>query len=125
PARNAAASSITASHAVAAKLGPAGRDLAALADASFVHAMHLTTLISAAITLLGALVVMRWMPGRAVAGATRQAPPGRQVMPGDGSASETVPVNRAVPANGAAVLVSEAAPSGEVAAEGPGGPMAM
>jgi hypothetical protein len=125
PARNAATSSITASHAVAAKLGPAGRDLAALADASFVHAMHLTTLISAAITLLGALVVMRWMPGRAVAGATRQAPPGRQVMAGDGSASEAVPVNGAVPANGAAVLVTEAAPGGEVAAEGPGGPVAM
>src|SRR6266581_1756145 len=90
-ARNAATSSITASHAVAAKLGPAGRDLAAFADASFVHAMHLTTLISAAITLLGALVVMRWMPGRAVAGATRQPPPGRQATAGDGSASEAVP----------------------------------
>ena len=43
----------------------------------------------------------------------------------DGSAGEAVPVNGAVPANGAAVLVSEAAPGGEVAAEGPGGPMAM
>ena len=75
-ARNAATSSITASQAVAAKLGPAGRDLAAFADAAFVHAMHLTTLISAAITLLGALVVMRWMPGRAAAGAARQAPAG-------------------------------------------------
>jgi EmrB/QacA subfamily drug resistance transporter len=72
PARNAATSSITASQAVAARLGPAGRDLAAFADRSFVHAMHLTTLISAAITLLGAVVVMRWMPGRAAAG--RQAP---------------------------------------------------
>ena len=80
---------------MAAKLGPAGRDLATFADASFVHAMHLTTLISAAITLLGALVVMRWMPGRAVAGAARQAPPGRQAMAGDGSASEAVPVNGA------------------------------
>jgi len=65
--RSAATSSITASHAVAARLGPAGRELARLADTSFVHAMHLTTLISAAITLLGALVVMRWMPGRAAA----------------------------------------------------------
>ena len=73
PVQNAATSSITASQAVAAKLGPAGRDLSAFADASFVHAMHLTTLISAAITLLGALVVMRWMPGRAAAGAARPA----------------------------------------------------
>jgi EmrB/QacA subfamily drug resistance transporter len=73
-ARNAATSSITASQAVAARLGPAGRDLSRFADTSFVHAMHLTTLISAAITLLGAVVVMRWMPGRAAAGSARQAP---------------------------------------------------
>jgi hypothetical protein len=90
-ARNAATSSITASHAVAAKLGPAGRDLAAFADTSFVHAMHLTTLISAAITLLGALVVIRWMPGRAVAGAARQAPAA--------GASAAAPASQAVPAN--------------------------
>jgi EmrB/QacA subfamily drug resistance transporter len=66
-ARGAAAGSITATHAVAGRLGagsPAGRDLAAFADAAFVHAMHITTLISAAITLLGVLVVMIWMPGR-------------------------------------------------------------
>jgi Na+/melibiose symporter-like transporter len=73
-ARNAATSSITASQAVAAKLGPAGRELSRFADTSFVHAMHLTTLISAAITLLGAIVVMRWMPGRAAAGAAAPAP---------------------------------------------------
>jgi len=72
-ARNAATSSITASQAVAARLGPAGRELSRFADTSFVHAMHLTTLISAAITLLGAVVVMRWMPGRAAAGAPRHA----------------------------------------------------
>ena len=43
---------------------PAGRDLAAFADTAFVHAMHITTLISAVITLLGVLVVVIWMPGR-------------------------------------------------------------
>ncbi len=75
-ARNAAAGSITASQAVAARLGPAGRELARLADASFVHAMHITTLISAAITLLGALIVMRWMPGRAAARARAAAEAG-------------------------------------------------
>jgi len=32
-----------------------------------VHAMHVTTAISAVITLLGALVVLIWMPGRAAA----------------------------------------------------------
>jgi EmrB/QacA subfamily drug resistance transporter len=66
-ARHAATGSITATQAVAARLGlgsPAGRDLAGLADSAYVHAMHITTLISAAITLLGALVVVAWMPGR-------------------------------------------------------------
>ncbi len=80
-ARNAATSSITASQAVAAKLGPAGRQLTDFADAAFVHAMHLTTLFSAAITLLGALVVMRWMPGRAAAGTARPAPAAGQAVP--------------------------------------------
>jgi EmrB/QacA subfamily drug resistance transporter len=112
--RNAATSSITASQAVAAKLGPAGRDLAAFADTSFVHAMHLTTLISAAITLLGALVVMRWMPGRAAAGAARQATAGA-------SASGAAAAHGAVPAN-EAVLVGEAAPGSEAVAEGQGAP---
>src|SRR5499427_7344607 len=73
-ARNAAAGSITASQAVAAKLGSAGRELATFADGSFIHAMHITTLISAAITLLGAVVVLRWMPGRAAAAPAQQPP---------------------------------------------------
>jgi Na+/melibiose symporter-like transporter len=130
PARNAATSSITASQAVAARLGPAGRDLAAFADTSFVHAMHLTTLISAAITLLGALIVIRWMPGRARAGAPRQAT-GIAIGQGAaaGSAGEAALVKEAVPASGivavpgnGAVLVGEAAPAAEAAAQGPGGP---
>jgi MFS family permease len=66
-AKGAAAGSIAGTQAVAAKLGPgspAARDLAAFADHAFVHSMHITTLISAAITLLGALVIVIWMPGR-------------------------------------------------------------
>jgi EmrB/QacA subfamily drug resistance transporter len=63
-ARIAASTSIAGTHAVAARLGPAGHTLAAFGDASFVHAMHVTTLSSAAITLLGAAVVMIWMPSR-------------------------------------------------------------
>jgi MFS family permease len=72
-AKGAAAGSIAGTQAVAAKLGPGSptaRDLAAFADHAFVHAMHITTLISAAITLLGALVIVIWMPGR---GASRPA----------------------------------------------------
>jgi EmrB/QacA subfamily drug resistance transporter len=63
-ARSAAAGSITGTQAVAARLGPAGKMLADAGDSAFVHAMHITTLISALITLLGAVVVAIWMPGR-------------------------------------------------------------
>ncbi len=63
-ARDAAAGSITGTQAVAARLGPGGHLLASAGDAAFVHAMHITTLISALITLLGAIVVVVWMPGR-------------------------------------------------------------
>jgi MFS family permease len=63
-ARNAATGSITATDTVAAKLGHAGLRLDQFGDAAFVHAMHVTTAISAVITLVGALVVLIWMPGR-------------------------------------------------------------
>src|SRR5215472_16026779 len=120
-ARDAATGSITASQAVAARLGPAGRELARFADSSFVHAMHITTLISAAITLLGALIVMRWMPGRAAAraagpvpsgGTTAAAPapavaPARKPLP----ASEA-PLAEAASVNGGASLDGTAAPDG-------------
>jgi EmrB/QacA subfamily drug resistance transporter len=69
-AKGAAAGSIAGTQAVADKLGAgssAARDLAAFADHAFVHAMHITTLISAAITLLGALIIVIWMPGRGAA----------------------------------------------------------
>ena len=102
-ARDAATSSITASQAVAAKLGPAGQELARLADSSFVHAMHITTLFSAAITLLGALIVMRWMPGRApapsVGAAIGAAAPVATAVP----APEPVPASEVRLAEGASV----------------------
>jgi EmrB/QacA subfamily drug resistance transporter len=63
-ARGPATASIEATQTVAERLGPAGRNLAGFADSAFVHAMHVTTLISAAITLVGVLVVLIWMPGR-------------------------------------------------------------
>jgi EmrB/QacA subfamily drug resistance transporter len=89
--RDAAAGSITASQAVAAKLGAAGQGLASAADSSFIHAMHITTLISAAITLLGAVVVLRWMPGRAAA-----APAPQPAEPaGPDQAAELVTADRA------------------------------
>jgi hypothetical protein len=53
---------------VASRFGPAGLRLDGYADTAFVHAMHVTSVISAAITLAGALVVLAWMPGRSPAG---------------------------------------------------------
>ncbi len=43
------------------------------AQAAFVHAMHVASLGSALVAFLGALVVLRWLPGKRVAG--RPAPP--------------------------------------------------
>ena len=131
-ARGAATGSITASQAVAAKLGTAGQELARAADSSFVHAMHITTLISAAITLLGALVVMRWMPGRAA--AARPVPAAGTSAPAAAPAREPVPANDALlagaaPVNGEASLDGAASPNGAASrhgqAAGPGGPVAM
>ena len=68
-ARNAATGSITATQAVSSRLGPEGARLDGLANTAFVHAMHVTTVISAVITLAGALVVLAWMPGRRAASA--------------------------------------------------------
>jgi hypothetical protein len=64
-ARTAATGSITGTDTVAAGLGRAGLRLDQFGDVAFVHAMHVTTAISAVITLVGALVVLIWMPGRA------------------------------------------------------------
>jgi MFS family permease len=66
-----ATASISATQAVAQHLGPAGQRLLAPANIAFVHALHITTLIAAAIALLGALVVFTWMPGRVGTGRHR------------------------------------------------------
>jgi EmrB/QacA subfamily drug resistance transporter len=73
--RNAALGSITATQTVASRLGAAGVRLDGFADYAFVHAMHVTTLISAVITLGGALVVLAWMPGRPGPDAQQTAVP--------------------------------------------------
>jgi len=66
-ARSAATGSITATQAVASRFGSAGLRLDGFADTAFVHAMHVTTVISAAITLAGALVVLAAETGRPAA----------------------------------------------------------
>jgi EmrB/QacA subfamily drug resistance transporter len=65
PAADAAGQSITATQAIAQQLGHAGQFLLAPANVSFVDAMRVTTLVGAAVAVLGGLVVMRWMPGKA------------------------------------------------------------
>ncbi|QKW35085.1 MFS transporter [Actinomadura sp. NAK00032] len=72
-AREAAGESIEGAHAVAARMGDAGRQLAGHADAAFVNAMHTASVAAAVIALLGALVVAKWMPGRTSTASAAQA----------------------------------------------------
>ncbi|CAM5250977.1 hypothetical protein SCYAM73S_06209 [Streptomyces cyaneofuscatus] len=68
-ARAVAGESIEATLGVAEKLGPvAGKPLVAAAHDAFISAMHVTALGSAAVALIGALVVGLYLPGRARAG---------------------------------------------------------
>jgi MFS transporter, DHA2 family, multidrug resistance protein len=71
--RGPAGESIGSTVGVAERLGPAGRALLSPAHTSFVHAMHVTSAISSAVALLGALVVLRWMPGKTVDEASSAA----------------------------------------------------
>ncbi|MEE1792461.1 DHA2 family efflux MFS transporter permease subunit [Streptomyces sp. BE308] len=63
-ARDVAGESIEATLGVAAKLGPAGKPLVAAANDAFISAMHVTALGSAAVALIGAVVVGLFLPGR-------------------------------------------------------------
>ncbi|WP_164249978.1 MFS transporter [Streptomyces sp. S4.7] len=63
-ARDTAGESIEATLAVAEKLGPAGAPLVSSANDAFLSAMHVTALGSAAVALIGTVVVALFMPGR-------------------------------------------------------------
>ena len=67
--RAAATQSIAATQAAAAHLGPRGYGLVALAGRSFVHAMHVTTVVSACLAAAGTALIAIWMPGRRAAAA--------------------------------------------------------
>ncbi|MFB4315598.1 MFS transporter [Actinomadura sp. 21ATH] len=67
PARELAGQSIEGAHGVAEGLGVPG--LIAAADAAFVHGMQIAGGAGAVIALAGALVVLKWLPGRDRAGA--------------------------------------------------------
>ncbi|MFB6437321.1 MFS transporter [Streptomyces sp. NPDC056411] len=63
-ARHAAGESIEATLGLAGRLGPAGRSLVAAADDAFIDAMHVTALSSAAVSVLGAGLVLAFLPGK-------------------------------------------------------------
>ncbi|MFD4409160.1 MFS transporter [Streptomyces sp. NPDC058246] len=62
--RHAAGESVQATLAVAEKLGPSGRALVRAANDAFIHAMHITAIGSAAVALVGAVVVLVFLPGK-------------------------------------------------------------
>ncbi|HEX3488579.1 MAG TPA: MFS transporter [Streptosporangiaceae bacterium] len=74
-ARATATQSIAQTQAVAVGLGHAGTRLLTAASASFVHAMHLASLISVIIAVLGAMATLAWMPGRAAGSGARDGQP--------------------------------------------------
>ncbi|GCD46307.1 MFS transporter [Streptomyces paromomycinus] len=63
-ARHAAGESIEATLGLARHLGPAGKALTDEANTAFIHAMHVTALGSAAVAIVGAVVVGAFLPGR-------------------------------------------------------------
>ncbi|MET9956041.1 MFS transporter [Streptomyces sp. NPDC006339] len=72
--RDTAGESIEATLAVAEKLGPAGQGLVAPAYDAFVDAMQVTALGSAAVAVIGAVVVALFLPGRTTAAQATATP---------------------------------------------------
>ncbi|MGC5011211.1 MFS transporter [Streptosporangium sp. DT93] len=66
-ARHIAGESLTGTLSVAQQLGARGAALIDPAKLAFIEGMHVTALVSAAIALVGALVVLKWLPGRSAA----------------------------------------------------------
>ncbi|MDP9845326.1 MFS transporter [Streptosporangium lutulentum] len=64
PVRHLAGESITGTLSAAQGLGERGAALIEPAKLAFVDGMHITALVAAAIALVGALVVLRWLPGK-------------------------------------------------------------
>ncbi|MFF0128750.1 MFS transporter [Streptomyces mirabilis] len=81
--RQAAGESVEATLSVAEKLGPTGRALVQPAHDAFIHAMHITAIGSAAVALVGAVVVLLFLPRKAavVAGGVE---PERQTVGAQG-----------------------------------------
>jgi EmrB/QacA subfamily drug resistance transporter len=71
--RRPATQSVAATQAAATRLGHGGAALMALADRSFVDAMHVTTVVSAVIAATGAILIAIWMPGQRAAARRARA----------------------------------------------------
>ncbi|GAB7052540.1 MFS transporter [Catenuloplanes indicus] len=63
-ARDAASESIAGAYAVAAQAGPQGAPLVTAANDAFINAVHTSALIGAVVVFIGALIALRWLPGR-------------------------------------------------------------
>jgi EmrB/QacA subfamily drug resistance transporter len=82
-ARRLATESIAQTQVIAHGLGRPGDRLLSAASVSFVHAMHLASLISVVIALAGVAATLAWMPGRVTPGsAGRGEPPAEPAMAG-------------------------------------------
>ncbi|MER6720831.1 MFS transporter [Streptomyces halstedii] len=100
-ARGVAGESIEATLGVAAKLGPAGEPLVAAANDAFIGAMHVTAAGSAAVALIGAVVVGLFLPGRTGAPAQEprsQEPRGQEPRGQEPRGQEPAPVERSAEA---------------------------
>ena len=77
PARDAAVAraSITQAAQLAGRLPSGGAALRAAAGTAFLHGMSIVMLSCAAVTVLAALASLRYLPGRAIPGASRQPSP--------------------------------------------------
>jgi Na+/melibiose symporter-like transporter len=80
----AATASVAAAHAVARRLpAAAGRPLVSAANHAYLHGMVEVALISAAVLAVGALLVLRFLPGgRSTVGESRVSPRSNEVNPG-------------------------------------------
>ncbi|MFI9273537.1 MFS transporter [Kitasatospora sp. NPDC052896] len=84
--------SITATQAFIEKVGPRADALAAPANDSFVHAMHLAVGGSVTVGALGVLIALLWLPGRNALAHGGPHGPGAPVVPGQARTEEKVPV---------------------------------
>ena len=76
-----ARASVTQAAQLASRMPSGGPALRAAAGTAFLHGMSIVMLICAAVTALGALASLRYLPGRAPAGAPAPQPPAAAAPP--------------------------------------------